>query len=169
MSEPFETSYMMSAEESEITAKWQLGVRNLSQPLALALLGAVALIEVARRTSFLPAPGWTFLAADAVAVMLFVGCIYLLDKKVKACAGAIAKRRLNISVSDERLNVAEGGRSVYSCDIGEITRVEAGPRVARITSPAGAICVPLRALPEGFAAAQRERLGKQGFKIYNWM
>ena len=169
MSAPFETSYVMSAEESEITAKWQLGVRNLAQPLALALLGAVALIEVARRTSFLPAPGWTFLAADAAAVIMFVGCIYLLDKKVKACAKAIAERKIDISVSDERLTLTEEGKRIYGCDLDDITRVEAGPRVARITSSAGAICIPLRALPEDFAAAQRERLGKTSFKIYNWM
>lgn len=169
MSEPFQKCYRMNAEESEITAKWQLGVRNMAQPLALALLGAVALIEVARRTNFLPSPGWVFLAADAVAVMLFIGLIYLLDKKVKACAASIAERQLEISITDERLTITEGGKSIYSCDISEITRIEAGPRVARITSTAGAICIPLSALPEGFAAELRERLGKQGFKIYNWM
>ncbi len=169
MSETFQKCYQMNAEESEITAKWQLGVRNMAQPLALALLGAVALIEVARRTSFLPAPGWTFLAADAVAVMLFIGLIYLLDKKVKACAASIAKRQLEISITDERLTITEDGKSVYSCDMSEITRMEAGPRVARISSQMGAICIPLRALPEDFAAKERERLGKTSFKIYNWM
>lgn len=169
MSDRLEKSYAMTAEEAEITAKWQLGIRNAAQPLSLALLAAVALVEVARRLTRLPLPDWSFIAADAVAVMLFVACLYLIDKRVKERAAAIAQRRITLIYDGGRLALAEGGRRIYECGGDEITRVEAGPRVVRITSEAGSICIPRSALSDELVAALRERLGKQGFKIYNWM
>ena len=161
------TPFNFNKTESEIAARWEVGVRDYARPIAITFTGAICLIEAYKLTNGIK--DIKSFMMEVVVLFIFLFVIKKLTEKTQQTANAIAARSLELLCDGENLTLYEGGSQIFKTAVCEITRVDGGPNVLRIACPAGAICLPRRVLGDELVAALRERLGKENFKVHGWM
>ena len=160
-------AFQYNKPESEIAARWEVGVRNYARPVAIIVTGAVCLTEAYKRINDIA--DFKSLAIECAVMLIFLFYIKKLMERVQHTADSIAARSFELLCDGENLTLYEGGSQIFKTALCEISEVDGGANIIRIVCPFGAICLPRRVLGDELVAGLRERLGKQKFRVHGWM
>lgn len=154
-----------TAREAEITARWEVGTRNLAIPCAWAVITVVSLIIAVKVFFHLPIPLASLLAQVGAAGVAILAASYA-EHRINVTAGDIGKRTFILTAVDDCLLLEEGRRTLYRFTADEVTKMWVGESCVRFLTRYTAVCLPLRVCGE-FADAAR----KHGAQIIDtgWM
>ena len=161
--------FRFTEEEAYITARCEIGVGDLPRKLSTVLAIAALFTAAVRLIMGLPLPSFAMLGCYAAALAAWVIMMVYIRWRLKVTAKDIASRDLYLYYGDDGVEMYEvTERLRYHAPFDDITAVERGDRVCRITAPMGRICFPLRLL----SASELQKLDgleKAGHLRRDWM
>lgn len=142
--------FRFTKEEAEITARCEIGVGDLPRRLSVILASALAAVLLLRIILDMPLPSFATLGCYAAALAGWIIMLVYIRRRLGITSRDIASRTLYLYWGDEGAEMYEpAGDLRYHARFDEITAVERGDRVCRISAPMGRICFPLRLLDAG--------------------
>ncbi len=147
--------FRFTEEEAMITARCEIGVGDLPRRLSLILAAATLAVFGLRLAKKMPLPSFSMMGCYAAAAAAWIIMLVYIKKRLSMTARDIASRTLYLYYGEDGAELYEvTERFRYHAPFGDITAVERGDKVCRITAPMGRICFPLRLL----SASQLQKL-----------
>lgn len=156
MAEDFkQTEFSYNEEEAAAVAKCEVGTGDLPEKTAFWIILAVLLTIGIRIVLELPVPPLNVLGMYGATLLLWILFMIYIRHRLRVTAEDIRKRSLILVTEEEGFSVYEFSTDLrYHARFEEITSVERGEHIYRISAPVGRICIPVRTAP----AALRDRL-----------
>lgn len=139
-----------------ITAKWQLGVRNLLPPLAVLPFALVFVLGLLQFLKISPLPPLSILPMHYVMFALYLLILLYFESKVRAQAASLRRGSFSVSFDGDCVTVRTEGDVQHVMRNEDITRVDCGERIVRMASKFGAHCVPRVLVPEALLQSLRD-------------
>ena len=164
-----QTAFTFSEKEAEATARCELGVGDLPRK-TLFWAALILLVSIGVRIIMdLPLPSFRMMGMYGAAALVWVLFLSYIRIRLRDTAAELRKRTLFLTEEEDGLTVHEFSTELrYHTRFSEITAVEKGEYIFRITSPMGRICIPVSAM----SSSLRERLeGLEGAQhiTRDWM
>ena len=150
-----QTEFSFSEKEAEAAARCELGVGDLPRKM-LFWAALILLLSVGVRILLdIPLPSLRMLGMYGAAVLTWVLFLSYIRIRLRDTAREMGKRTLYLTEEEDGLTIHEFSTELrYHTRFSEITTVEKGEYICRITSPMGRICIPVSAM----SSSLRERL-----------
>jgi|GEM_PF-2139889 len=163
------TVFSFGEEESEAAARCEVGTGDLPERASFWMVLVILLTIGARIMMDLPLPSLQMTGMYAAALLMWVLFLIYIKFRLRKTAEDLRKRELVLITSGEGFAVYEFSTDLrYHTAFSEITSVERGDHVYRITSPMGRICLPVRKLPAEFRD-RLEQLPDAAHTARRWM
>lgn len=168
-SEPFR----FSEQQARITAKWEIGVRNIPAPFAVCAAAVMVGCELLRYFVFkLPAPPAAVYIADAAALCGMLIALHYIERRTAMTAREIMKRRFVCEWDEKTAQLLvheEGVGIVFRTMYADILRIDLGEEVFRVAARYGAVCLPRAQLSDELLAQFTAQLGEGEIRKRGWM
>ncbi len=161
--------FSFSEKEAEAAARCELGVGDLPRK-ALFWAALIILLSIGARILLdMPLPSLKMTGMYGAAVLAWALFLVYIRIRLRDTARELAKRTLYLTEEENGFTVHEFSTEMrYHARFEEITAVEKGEYICRITSPMGRICIPVRAMSSGFRDALDSLEGAQHM-MRDWM
>lgn len=162
------TDFTYTDAEATITAKWQVGVRNYTLPLAFFPFAVVLFVELLKWAEVIRLPYMQFQPLHFAAAALYILFILFVFYRIYSTATSLKKRQLALSFDGNTVVVKTGETSVYVTRYEDIKAIDYGDTIIRIQSDYGAYCLPARLVPNDFVSSFEGR-DDVIIKRHRWM
>lgn len=164
-----QTTFSFDEDEAKAVARCEVGVGDLPGRATFWLVFAV-LISVGAGVIFeLPLPSVNMLGIYGATVLLWILFLFYIRHRLRVTEEDLKKRTLILVEEDSGFALYEFSTELrFHAGYDEITAVEKGDRIYRISAPMGRVCLPVRKIPAEF----RDRIDslKDAQQITrNWM
>ena len=150
-----QTIFQFDEEEAKAAARCETGTGDMPEKATFWLALAVLVTLGARILLDLPLPQLNILGMYGATALLWILFLIYIRHRLKITAEELKKRELILVDDENGLALYEFSMELrYRAGYEEITSVEKGEHIYRITAPMGRICLPARKLP----AELRDRL-----------
>lgn len=149
------TPFRYTGREAAITAKWQVGVRNYTLPLAVVPFAAIVLLTLAGLLGWLPGTSSQMTPPLAICMALLLLVVLYVLYRLRTTAAELAKRPLEVSFDGDTVVVRVDETATYVTRFEDITAVDYGADIVRVQSDYGAYCIPRRLVPADFIDKMR--------------
>ena len=162
--------FVFTDEEAAIVARCEIGVGDLPRRLYCWMAIALLFVFALRPALGMPLlPSFAVLGCYAAAAAAWIILMVYIDRRLKITARDIASRELYLYFGKDGVEMYEDTESLrYHAPFPDISLVERGDRVCRITAPMGRICFPLRLL-SAEELRQLDGLENAGHLRRDWM
>lgn len=143
------TDFRYTDIEAEITAKWQVGVRNRTLPMAILPLALILVPELLSMLGVLSLPGLRMTGPLYAAGMLYLLFILFILYRIRKTANELKTRMLAVRFEEDTLDV-KTGEAVYITRYADVRAVDYGAHIVRVQSDHDAFCIPRRLMPNDF-------------------
>lgn len=142
-----QTEFSFSEKEAEAAARCELGVGDLPGK-AMFWAALILLVSIGVRIlTDMPLPSFRMLGMYGAAALAWVLFLIYIRIRLRDTARELRKRTLFLSEDESGFMVHEFSTELrYHARFKDITAVEKGEYICRITSPMGRICIPIRAM-----------------------
>ena len=156
------TGFSFSGEEAEAAARCETGVGDLPSAAAFWMV-LIILLSLGVRVIFdLPLPPLSTIGLYGATALLWILFSVYIRHRIRVTAEDIKRRYLHLVTEKEGFSVYEFEREIrYHAAYSEISAVEKGDHIYRITAPIGRICIPLKDVPEEMKARLETLEGAQ--------
>ena len=150
-----QTTFSFDGDEAKAVARCEVGTGDLPGKTTFWLVFAV-LISLGIRVLFdLPLPSVNMLGIYGATALLWILFLFYIRHRLHVTEEELKKRSLILVEEDEGFALYEFSTELrYHAGYDEITSVEKGEHIYRISAPMGRICLPVRKIPSEF----REKL-----------
>ena len=150
-----QTAFSFDDNEAKAVARCEVGTGDLPGKATFWLVFAV-LISLGIRVIFeLPLPSANMLGIYGATALLWILFLFYIRHRLHVTEEELKKRSLILVEEDEGFALYEFSTELrYHASYDEITSVEKGEHIYRISAPMGRICLPVRKIPSEF----REKL-----------
>ena len=147
--------FSFSEKEAEAAARCELGVGDLPRK-TLFWAALIILLSIGARILLdMPLPSLRMAGMYGAAALAWTLFLIYIRIRLRDTAREMGKRSLILTEEADGFTVHEFSTEMrYHARFDEITAVEKGEYICRITSPMGRICIPVSAMSSGF----RDRL-----------
>lgn len=162
------TRFQYNDTEATITAKWEVGVRNYTLPLALLPFAAVILVEFLKFAGILSLPRLQLQPLHFAAAALYLLFILFVLYRIRSTAESLKKRALAVSFTGDTVVIKTGDTAVYVTRFEDIKQLDYGAHILRVQSDYGAYCIPWRLVPADFIG-RFEAAETVAVRAWRWM
>ena len=150
-----QTAFSFDDNEAKAVARCEVGTGDLPGKATFWLVFAV-LVSLGIRVIFdLPLPSVNMLGIYGATALLWILFLFYIRHRLHVTEEELKKRSLILVEEDEGFALYEFSTELrYHAGYDEITSVEKGEHIYRISAPMGRICLPVRKIPSEF----REKL-----------
>ncbi|MBQ5341254.1 MAG: hypothetical protein J6W57_04535 [Oscillospiraceae bacterium] len=150
-----QTAFSFDDNEAKAVARCEVGTGDLPGKATFWLVFAV-LVSLGIRVIFeLPLPSANMLGIYGATALLWILFLFYIRHRLHVTEEELKKRSLILVEEDEGFALYEFSTELrYHAGYDEITSVEKGEHIYRISAPMGRICLPVRKIPSEF----REKL-----------
>ena len=162
-------AFSFSEKEAEAAARCEVGTGDLPEKTAFWMALAILLSLGVRLIFELPLPPFSMIGIYGAVALVWILFMIYIRSRIKATAKDIAGRTLFLHIEEDGFAVYEFSTELRYCTLNrDITEVEKGEYIYRITSPMGRICLPLREMPAEFRD-RLEQLEGAAHSVKSWM
>ena len=146
-----QTAFSFDDNEAKAVARCEVGTRDLPGKATFWLVFAV-LVSLGIRVIFdLPLPSVNMLGIYGATALLWILFLFYIRHRLHVTEEELKKRSLILVEEDEGFALYEFSTELrYHAGYDEITSVEKGEHIYRISAPMGRICLPVRKIPSEF-------------------
>lgn len=143
--------FSFSEKEAEAAARCELGVGDLPQK-SLFWAALIILLSIGARILLeMPLPSLSMTGMYGAVILAWALFLIYIRIRLRDTARELSKRTLFLTEEENGFTVHEFSTEMrYHTRFDEITAVEKGEYICRITSPMGRICLPVSAMSSGF-------------------
>jgi hypothetical protein len=146
-----QTAFSFDDNEAKAVARCEVGTGDLPGKATFWLVFAV-LVSLGIRVIFdLPLPSVYMLGIYGATALLWILFLFYIRHRLHVTEEELKKRSLILVEEDEGFALYEFSTELrYHAGYDEITSVEKGEHIYRISAPMGRICLPVRKIPSEF-------------------
>ena len=146
-----QNEFSFSEKEAEAVARCELGVGDLPRK-ALFWAALIILLTIGARILLeMPLPSLRMTGMYGAVILAWTLFLVYIRIRLRDTARELAKRTLFFSEEGDGFTLHEFSTEMrYHARFDEITAIEKGEYICRITSPMGRVCLPVRVLSSGF-------------------
>ncbi|MBP1554890.1 MAG: hypothetical protein J6U30_02300 [Oscillospiraceae bacterium] len=146
-----QTAFSFDDNEAKAVARCEVGTGDLPGKATFWLVFAV-LVSLGIRVIFdLPLPSVNMLGIYGATALLWILFLLYIRHRLHVTEEELKKRSLILVEEDEGFALYEFSTELrYHAGYDEITSVEKGEHIYRISAPMGRICLPVRKIPSEF-------------------
>ncbi|MBQ5342140.1 MAG: hypothetical protein J6Z24_01580 [Oscillospiraceae bacterium] len=146
-----QTAFSFDDNEAKAVARCEVGTGDLPGKATFWLVFAV-LVSLGIRVIFdLPLPSVNMLGIYGATALLWILFLFYIRHRLHVTEEELKKRSLILVEEDEGFALYEFSTELrYHAGYDEITSVEKGEHIYRISAPMGRICLPVRKIPSEF-------------------
>ena len=146
-----QTAFSFDDNEAKAVARCEVGTGDLPGKATFWLVFAV-LVSLGIRVIFdLPLPSVNMLGIYGATARLWILFLLYIRHRLRVTDEELKKRSLILVEEDEGFALYEFSTELrYHAGYDEITSVEKGEHIYRISAPMGRICLPVRKIPSEF-------------------
>ena len=146
-----QTAFSFDDNEAKAVARCEVGTRDLPGKATFWLVFAV-LVSLGIRVIFdLPLPSVNMLGIYGATALLWILFLFYIRHRLHVTEEELKKRSLILVEEDEGFALYEFSTELrYHAGYDEITSVEKGEHIYRISAPMGRRCLPVRKIPSEF-------------------
>ena len=146
-----QTAFSFDDNEAKAVARCEVGTGDLPGKATFWLVFAV-LVSLGIRVIFdLPLPSVNMLGIYGATALLWILFLLYIRHRLRVTDEELKKRSLILVEEDEGFALYEFSTELrYHAGYDEITSVEKGEHIYRISAPMGRICLPVRKIPSEF-------------------